>query len=131
MWRSSILQKLLVSSVAVITAGVFSPQILSANPAEAYPKTVQVKPGGAEIYAQPKSGGQVIGEYKPGIILSPKLKVFSNEGQVWLKIGDHWVPEESFTVLEDVTPYAGSGNGGNFSSFSPWTTSFHRIAACC
>lgn len=105
MWRPSILQKLLVSGVAVITTtGVFSPQMLAANPAEAHPKTVQVKPGGAQIYSQPKSGGEVIGEYKPGIILSPKLKVFSNEGQVWLKVGDHWVPEESFTVIEGAPP---------------------------
>lgn len=69
-----------------------------------YPKTVQVKPGGASIFAQPKSSGEVIGEYKSGVILNPTLRVFSNEGQIWLKVGDHWVPASSLRVLEGSAP---------------------------
>lgn len=71
-----------------------------------YPKTVQVKPGGASIFAQPKNSGEVIGEYKAGVILNPTLRVFSNEGQIWLKIGDHWIPEASLRVIEGPPPTA-------------------------
>jgi uncharacterized protein YgiM (DUF1202 family) len=67
---------------------------------------VQVKPGGASIFAQPKSSGEIIGEYNAGVILNPTLRVFSNEGQIWLKIGDHWVPEASLQVIEGSQPPA-------------------------
>lgn len=95
------LSSLLVSGTAMMLAGLVPFQ---ASQAETYPKTVQVKPGGASIFAQPKSSGEVIGEYNAGVILNPSLRVYSNEGQIWLKIGDHWVPEASLKVIEGSAP---------------------------
>ncbi|MGB7413426.1 MAG: SH3 domain-containing protein [Thermosynechococcaceae cyanobacterium] len=64
------------------------------------PQTVQVERGGADIYTQPEGNALVIGTYQAGVILTPRLRVFNPEGQAWLKIGDHWIPEESVLVLE-------------------------------
>lgn len=68
--------------------------------AQATPQTVQVERGGAEIYTQPESSAQVIGQYRAGVVLTPKLRLFNPEGQAWLRVGDHWIAEESVTVLE-------------------------------
>ncbi|WP_299414779.1 SH3 domain-containing protein [Acaryochloris sp. IP29b_bin.148] len=89
---------LFISGTAILLAGLVPVQTSQAEPT--YPTTVQVKPGGASIFAQPKSSGEVIGEYKAGVILNPSLRVYSNEGQIWLKIGSHWVPEASLKILE-------------------------------
>ncbi|MGF1602354.1 MAG: SH3 domain-containing protein [Thermosynechococcaceae cyanobacterium] len=71
------------------------------------PQTVQVERGGADIYTQPDSNSLVIGTYQAGVVLTPRLRVFNPEGQAWLKIGDHWIPEESVLVLEgDAKPVA-------------------------
>lgn len=103
MIRFKELTALLVSGSVLTLAGVF-PVTDSMAQTPSSPKTVQVKPGGASIFAQPKSSGEVIGEYKSGVILNPTLRVFSNEGQIWLKIGDHWVPEASLRLVEDSSP---------------------------
>ena len=100
MLRLKRLATVLVSGTVMVLAGIFSMEPSLAEP----PKTVQVKPGGASIFAQPRSAGEVIGEYKAGVILSPTLRVYSNEGQIWLKIGEHWVPEASLQVIEGVAP---------------------------
>ncbi len=68
--------------------------------AQATPQTVQVERGGAQIYTQPESNAQVIGEYRAGVVLSPRLRLFNPEGQAWLRIGDHWIAEESVMVFE-------------------------------
>lgn len=99
------LSPLLVSGVAITLAALL-PMDRGWAESPAPPKTVQVKPGGASIFAQPKSSGEIIGEYNAGVILNPALRVFSNEGQIWLKIGDHWVPEASLQVLEGSQPPA-------------------------
>jgi hypothetical protein len=74
--------------------------------AQATPQTVQVERGGAQIYTQPESSSQVIGTYQAGVILSPRLRLFNPEGQAWLRVGDHWIPEESVTLLEGETSTA-------------------------
>lgn len=99
MVRFKKLSSLLMGGTAIVLAGLIPFQVGQAE-SPAYPKTVQVKPGGASIFAQPKSSGEVIGEYNGGVILTPSLRVYSNEGQIWLKIGDHWVPEASLKVIE-------------------------------
>jgi hypothetical protein len=71
-----------------------------ATPQQATPQTVQVERGGAQIYTQPESSSQVIGSYQAGVVLSPRLRLFNPEGQAWLRVGDHWIPEESVTLLE-------------------------------
>lgn len=105
MMRFKAVSTVMMSGIVIALAG-----LLPFKPSRAemltYPKTVQVKPGGASIFAQPKSSGEVIGEYKAGVILSPTLRVFSNEGQIWLKVGDHWVPEASLRVLEGASESA-------------------------
>lgn len=100
MLRLKRLATVLGSGMVMVLAGIFP----IGNSLAETPKTVQVKPGGASIFAQPRSAGEVIGEYKAGVILSPTLRVYSNEGQIWLKIGDHWVPEASLQVIEGVAP---------------------------
>ncbi|WP_299486687.1 SH3 domain-containing protein [Acaryochloris sp. IP29b_bin.137] len=89
----------LVGSTTMMALGGIAGPASRADPLP-HPKTVQVKPGGASIFAQPKSSGEVIGEYKSGVILNPTLRVFSNEGQIWLKVGDHWLPAASVRILE-------------------------------
>ncbi|MEO0377701.1 MAG: hypothetical protein AAF329_24475, partial [Cyanobacteria bacterium P01_A01_bin.17] len=76
--------------------------------AQATPRTVQVERGGAQIYTQPESNSQVIGEYRAGVVLSPRLRLFNPEGQAWLRVGDHWIAEESVMVLEGETAAAAS-----------------------
>ncbi|WP_235106934.1 MULTISPECIES: SH3 domain-containing protein [Acaryochloris] len=93
----------LLSGTVIVLAGIL-PHRHSQAETLTYPKTVQVKPGGASIFAQPKNSGEVIGEYKAGVILNPTLRVFSNEGQIWLKVGDHWIPEASLRVVEGAVP---------------------------
>lgn len=99
------LATLWMGGATVIAAGWLSIPEVRADTLT-YPKTVQVKPGGASIFAQPKSSGEVIGEYKSGVVLNPTLRVFSNEGQIWLKVGDHWLPAASVQVLEGSAPPA-------------------------
>jgi|GEM_PF-5902368 len=107
MVRFKKLSSLLMGGTAIVLAGLVPPQVGLAD-SPAYPKTVQVKPGGASIFAQPKSSGEVIGEYNAGVILAPSLRVYSNEGQIWLKIGDHWVPGASLKVIEASETTAGT-----------------------
>ena len=106
MLRFKKLSIFLMNGTAIILSGLL-PMKGSLADSPTYPKTVQVKPGGASIHAQPKSSGEVIGEYNAGVILNPTLRVFSTEGQIWLKIGDHWVPDASIQIIEDsATPAA-------------------------
>ncbi|WP_236618937.1 SH3 domain-containing protein [Acaryochloris sp. CCMEE 5410] len=105
MMRFKSVSTALLSGTVMVLAGVL-PIRHSQAETLTYPKTVQVKPGGASIFAQPRNSGEVIGEYKAGVILNPTLRVFSNEGQIWLKVGDHWIPEASLRVIEGPPPAA-------------------------
>ena len=118
MMRVKSLSIALLSGTVMVLAGVF-PLRHSQAETLTYPKTVQVKPGGASIFAQPKNSGEVIGEYKAGVILNPTLRVFSNEGQIWLKVGDHWIPEASLRVIEGPPPAAAKSSAPTTSPAPP------------
>ena len=115
MLRLKRLATVLGSGIVMLLAGIVPIE----NSLAETPKTVQVKPGGASIFAQPRSAGEVIGEYKAGVILSPTLRVFSNEGQIWLKIGDHWVPDASLQVIEGVAPPSAAASPEQPAAVSP------------
>ncbi len=100
MLRSALITSLMLSVIP--TGMVLEPTAAGAVPtyAQATPQTVQVERGGAQIYTQPESNSQIIGEYRAGVVLTPRLRLFNPEGQAWLRIGDHWIAEESVNVLE-------------------------------
>jgi hypothetical protein len=96
------LRSTLITILGLVPIGLVlsPPEIAPIYAQTTTPQTVQVERGGADIYTQPESTSLVIGTYQAGVILTPRLRVFNPEGQAWLKIGDHWIPEESVLVLE-------------------------------